>query len=164
MEKYVYTQGMLEVEILLDAEASPDEVAAVAEIAREAGLQGPVRANIERKSGDDLSWLILLIVALRPFVEAFFGEAAKDSYRKLPQLVSKWYAARRGEHGSVSVEDNETSSSIIFSPDLPKEAYREFARMGERLEGHSWKWDEEGNSWKGVNMKTGQEVDSKNME
>ena len=142
----------LNIDIVLDMEALPQEVAAVKEVAEEEGIRGSVRATFFRKSLGDLPWAIYLLVPVLVFCSAFLKgsgqEAGRDAYQALRQLISRLYNARRDRKGSVVVRDSDTFTHIVFQDDLPEEAYRQLAQIGqERLEGGYWVWDFEQGRW-----------------
>ena len=142
----------LSIDILLDMEALPQEVVAVKEIAEEEGIRGSVRAAFFRKSLGDLPWVIYLLVPVLVFCSAFLKgagqEAGRDAYQGLRKFISRLYSARRDRNGSVVVRDSDTFTHIVFQDDLPEEACRQLAQIGqERLEGGYWVWDFEQGRW-----------------
>ena len=142
----------LDIEILLDAEALPREIAAVEAVAQKEGIRGSVRAAFFRKSLGDLPWVIYLLAPVLVFCSAFLKgagqEAGRDTYQALRGLVERLYHARRNRHGGVIVRDSDTFTEIVLQDDLPEEAYRQLAQMGpKRLEGGYWVWDSEQNRW-----------------
>ncbi|MCY3801559.1 MAG: hypothetical protein OXG46_08255 [Chloroflexi bacterium] len=142
----------LNIEIVLDAEALPREVAAIEEIARDEGIRGPVSATLFHKSLDELPWAIYLLAPVSLFFSAFLtrvgNEAGRDAYQAVRRLVCRLCAARRNKRGSLTVRDSDTFTHIALRPDLPEEAYRQLSQMGpEQLEGGYWMWDFEKNQW-----------------
>lgn len=139
---------MASFEISMDEEASPAEVEAVAAVFGEAGFDGPVSADIGRRSLGDLPFVIYVGAVPTAFLTAFAGAAGKDAYTALKEFVGKIRAARRGRDGTVVVQDRgdrEDSTVLVLSADLPDEA---FAALGdldlEAAKGAYLVWDRDG--------------------
>ena len=144
------------VDVLMDGEASPDEVTAVEEVFKEEGIGASVRATYFRKSLDELPWVIfisgvafvLILDFLRAAAQGAGREAGRDAYQGLRRLVSRLYAARQNKPGSVIYKDTETRTIIVLQEDLPQEAYRLLTEMGpDKLNGGNWIWDFDQNRW-----------------
>ena len=73
----------LEIDVMLEMEASPEEVAAVEEVLRREGIQGTVRASFMRLSMGELPWVIYLSGPLWVFVSAFLAAAGQDAWKGL---------------------------------------------------------------------------------
>ena len=145
-------ENTLNIEILLDAEALPHEVAAVEEVAQEEGLRAPVSASFFRNSLGDLPWVIFLLAPVSVFFSAFLTgvgqEAGRDAYQAVRRLVSQLYGARRDGQGGVAFWDSNTFTHVVLLPDLPEEAYGQLTQIGsEQLEGGYWVWDFEKKRW-----------------
>ena len=142
----------IDVEWVLDEDASSDEVAAVQQIALEAGLSGPVTATYGRRSIEELGWIILIQTPVFFFLKSFFEEAGRDSYRGLLKLVSDLRATRQKEQGHVEISDSRTTI-VISSPDLPEEAFKQLADLLENIEGKYLVWDPDQKSWVDQSMR-----------
>ena len=105
-------QDELDIDIVLDVEALPQEVAAVEEVVRQEGIPGSVRAAYFRASADNLPWIIFFLVPPLVFFSAFLKgagqEAGRDAYKMLRGFISRLYAARRHRNGSVVIRDSDT--------------------------------------------------------
>ncbi len=138
----------LDVEWVLDRDAPSDEVDAVAQIALEEGLPGRVRASYSQKSAEDMPWIVLILVPLVPFLKGFFEEAGRTGYHDLRRLVRRLFAARRKGQGHVEISDRDSLTTIVFPPELPDEAFKQFVKLGlENIRGKYWVWDPDQNSW-----------------
>ena len=139
----------VDVEWVLDAQASSEEIAAVTQIALEEGLPGHVRADYSQKSIEDVPWVIFIMVSASFFLTGFFEEAGRHSYIDLRRLVLRLSAARQKEHGRVQLLDRPSGTTIVFAPDLPEEAYKLLAELGlANIGGKYWVWDPAERYWK----------------
>ena len=143
-------RSSIDVEWELDAEASSDEVAAVAQIALEEGLPGQVTAGYGRRSAEVMDEMTRILVPIViSFLKAFFGEAGRSAYKDLRRLVSRVFAARRKGQGTVEISDRGSKTMIVFTPDLPEEAFKQLAKLGlENIDGGYWVWDSNQGCWK----------------
>jgi hypothetical protein len=135
-------------EISMDEEASPAEVEAVAAVFTEAGFDGPVSADVGRRSLGDLPFVIYVGAVPTAFLSAFAGAAGKDAYSALKDFIAKISAARRGRDGTVVVqdrEDREDSTVLVLSADLPGEAFVAIGDLDlDALKGAYLVWDRDG--------------------
>ena len=137
-----------DVEWLLDRDASSDEVAAVTQIALEEGLPGPVRAAVSQKSLEDPTWIIVVITPVALFLKGFFEEAGRTGYQDLHRLVRRLFSARRKGQGHMEISDRDSLTTIVFPPELPDEAFKQFVKLGlENIKGKYWEWDPDQNNW-----------------
>ncbi len=134
---------------VLDVNASSDEVAAVSQIAHEEGLPGPVNSTLSYKSIEDVPWWTILIVfANFTFLKGFLDEAGRDSYRGLHRLVSRLFGARRNEEGTVRVKVESQITMIVFTSDLPEEAFSMIADLDlDNIEGKYIYWESGRRRW-----------------
>ena len=148
----------IDVEWVLDEDASSDEVAAVQQIALEAGLSGPVTATYGRRSieGEELDWIIQILTrpAVRDFLKEIFQRAVRDRYKGLRKLFPDLFAARQKEQGTVMISDRGSLTTIVISsPDLPEEAFKQLADLLENIEGKYLVWDPDQKSWVDQSMR-----------
>ena len=125
---------------VLDAGASPDEVTAVSQIARDEGLPGPVNATFSAKSIEDVPWwVILLVFSNFTLLKGFLNEAGRDSYKGLRRLMSRLFNARPNKQGKVHITvRRQFRTMIVFTYDLPEEAYSQLSEIDlENLESSS---------------------------
>lgn len=142
------------VEWLLDDNATSAEIAAITHIALEEGLPGHVSATYSQKSIGDAPWVVLIMSPAMLFLNGFFDEAGRASYRDLRRLVSRLYAARQKEHGRVQLLDRNSGTTIVFAPDLSEEAFKQLADLGfDHICGKYWVWDPEQRCWKYQSMR-----------
>ena len=142
-------RSSLDVEWLLDRDASSDEVDAVTRIVLEEGFPGPVRAAVSQKGLEDEPWTIVALTTVALFLKGFFEEAGRTGYHDLRRLVSRLVGARRKGRGLMEISDRDSLTTIVFPPDLPEEAFKQFVGLGlENIEGKYWMWDPEDQCWK----------------
>ena len=142
----------MNINILLDSDASASEAATVEAVAREEGIHGSVQPTWSVR-GLESPWAICLMVPIGVFFSAFLSvvgkEAGKDAYAGIRRLASRLFGARRNTNGSVEFWDDKTKTHIILTADLPEEAYAQLAQKGvEQLTGGYWTWDSKVNEWK----------------
>ena len=138
----------MNIDILLDSNASPSEVAAVEAIVREEGLHGSIEAGWSSRGLEQDPWVIFLLFPIGIFVKGFLTDAGKDAYQGIRRLTSRLFGARRNSNGCVEVWDDHTSTHIILTSNLPEEAYTQLAQIGlEQLRGGYWTWDSDSKEW-----------------
>ena len=141
-------QQPLDVEWVLDVNASSDEIATVTQIALEEGLAGQVRAAYSQKSMGDIPWIVFIMAPVTLFLKGFFEEAGRHGYKDLRRLVLRLLAVRPGEQRHVVLMERDSLTTIVFPPDLPEEAFEQLLKLGlENIEGKYWVWDPEQNCW-----------------
>jgi len=121
-----------ELEVLMDESASTEDVLAVEEAFRDAGLAVVVRPAIGRKGVGDFPWIVMFTVPLTAFLTAFAAEAGKEAYAGLKNLVRSIWSARTrrtGPPGSCIIVDERTGVWIHLKPDIPNEAYQALAEI-----------------------------------
>jgi len=113
-------------ELLMDAEASPEEKHAVAEVLREFRCEPGDIADLHRRSIGDLPWQVMVETTLRSLFDAFVGAFGGGAAVALMSLVKKIFKARDqpGRDGSMVFIDKSTHIHIVVSAELPEEAYQ----------------------------------------
>lgn len=140
------------IDVMLEMEAPPDDVDAVKRVFQKEGIGCTFNGKFIRLSAGELPWVIFLCAPLGVFFTAFLKsagqEAGRDAYLALRRLVSRLYAARRKNDGSIAIIGSENYTQIDLREDLPEEAYRQLAEMGpHELDGGNWIWDFKQNHW-----------------
>jgi len=127
--------------VLLDIEATEEEIAAVRELFREVNLDLPVEAAHVRMSAEDLPSFLMIVASLKLFLAAFttsYGTvlgtkaagATPAAARRLCAWVSKLYAARRDrDRTTVHAQDVDSGLDILLRPGLPEEAFRQLLEL-----------------------------------
>jgi hypothetical protein len=144
-------------EVLLEAECPPAEMAAVAEVFEAAGIQADVSAAYARRSAVLLAWIIIIGGAgltwsfIKAAVQGAGDEAGREGWRALMRLVKDLHEARRGSRapeGDVSIETSEVRE-ILLRLDLPEEAFRQLWAIEEPHAPMSGqlRWDRERQAW-----------------
>jgi len=114
------------VAVSVEAEASADEIAAVAAAFAEAGIAAEVTADFERRgAGGNYPWLVVFSVPAAAFFTTIANEAGKDAYKVLKRLVDRIHEARKASskpNGSLTLVDETTGTWIALPP--PDEAWR----------------------------------------
>ena len=87
----------MNIEILLDSDASAAEMAAIKAVASEEGIHGYVNATWSSRGLGDSPWVICLLVPIVIFFNAFIStvgkEAGRDAYQGLHRLITKLFRA-----------------------------------------------------------------------
>jgi hypothetical protein len=141
------------VDVSLEAEASANEIAAVAAAFAEAGIPAEVKADFERRgAGGNYPWLVVVSVPAAAFFTTLANEAGKDAYKVLKRLVGRIHEARKASSkakGSLTLVDEATGTWIALPPGLPDEAWRLLpeAQLTELPSG-SLRWDPETLQWR----------------
>ncbi|HST70380.1 MAG TPA: hypothetical protein VLI94_12075 [Solirubrobacterales bacterium] len=138
----------MKVEVSMDVEASAAEVEAVAEIFRREGFDGPISADVERRSLGEIPFVIYVSISVTAFLTAFAAAAGKDAYDNLKRFIRDIRSARDGHDGSIVVEDREDhqdSTVLVLSADLPDEAFEALRALDlEAMKGAYLVWDRDG--------------------
>lgn len=134
--------------VSMDVEASPAEVEAVTKLFRREGFDGPVSADVERRSLGELPFVVYVSAPVVAFLTAFAAEAGKDAYEALKHFVRDIRSARGNKNGSIVVQDRESrldSTVLVLSGDLPDEAFDALKSLDlEAMKGAYLVWDRDG--------------------
>ena len=138
----------LNVEWVLDRDASSDEVATVTQILLEEGLTGQVKAAYSQKSLGDHPWIILVLAPVALFLRGFFDEAGRAGYQDVRRLVSRLLSVRQKGAGHVELTEKDSLTTVVIPRGLPEEAFKQLANLelGD-IEGKYWVWDWEQRCW-----------------
>lgn len=121
------------VNVILEADPTDDELAAVTASFREAGFDPRVSSDPRAKgAGGDYPWMVIISVPVGLFIKALVEEAGKDAYKHLERLVKRLYDARKASkftHGSVLIEDTDTSASATLQPEVSEEVWQALAEV-----------------------------------
>ena len=141
---------------ILDADATPEEIAAVTRVVVEEGLPGQVEASLREKNLGESPWVILILAPVATFLRPFLEEAGRHSYHHLCRLVSRLFEARREGQGHIEVMERERDShtTIVFGPDMPEEAFKQLLDLGlENVVDKYWVWNPKQGRWTSQSMK-----------
>jgi hypothetical protein len=126
------TKAPLRAELLLAQEVSAELEQDLATEFRELGAPAVrVRRTLDHRGPGELQWLVLASLPLQAFLSGLGGEAVKDGYRALKDLVGR--LVRRGATAPAAVppplvlQDERTGLRIVLEADLPQSAYEELA-------------------------------------
>jgi hypothetical protein len=129
--------------VLLDVEASPEEVAAVERVVRSFGIGGRVEAGLHRKALGDLPFTVYVFM---PVAAGFLGALGTDLYAGLKRFLTGIVEARNGRRGAVVIRDG---AQLVLSSDLPDEALQALAELDpSELEDGYWVWDRDAHEWR----------------
>jgi len=144
-----------EVEVLLEAEARDDEVAAVAAAFAEAGIDAHVRADPDCKgAGGEFPWMVAVSLPATAFFTAVAAEAGKDAYKNLKQLIKRLYDARNASKfrtGRVVYIDMDSGKSFTVPPELSDEGWHQLSAAGpDDFAASVFRWDRETGEWQEI--------------
>ncbi len=143
------------VQVLLEAEARDDEVATVATILAQAGLEAHVSTDPNCKgAGGEFPWMVAISIPATAFFTAFATEAGKDAYKHLKRFVGRLYDARKSSKfrtGRVVLIDRDTGRSFTLPPLLSGEAWEQLkAPRADDFALSVFRWDPETGEWKEI--------------
>ncbi|MGW0843747.1 hypothetical protein ACWD26_27115 [Streptomyces sp. NPDC002787] len=126
------TQAPLRAELLVSQDVSEELQRELTERFHGLGLL-PVRVRrvLAHRGPAELQWLVLAALPLQAFLSGLGGEAVKDGYRVLKDLVGR--LVRPGVTGEdtaprpLVLQDERTGLRIVLEPGLPQEAYEQLA-------------------------------------
>ncbi len=143
-----------QVQVSLEYAARDDEVAAVAAVFAEAGVDANVRVDPMLKgAGGDFPWMVIISVPATAFLTTFAAEAGKDAYKELKKLIKRLYDARKTAQfrtGYLTFGGDKTSTSFNLPPELPDEAWQQLPEItSTELRSGVLRWDREMGQWRG---------------
>lgn len=159
------TQDLSEAEpealVLMESTAPSGDVEAVRKVLRQAGLDLPVFASLERRGLGDLPWYLLVVAPLAKFGWTFAGAVAQRLGERtgdaiadsLSTLVRQLWRSRTGREGRMELEDSPTKVRITLTYDLPDEAYQALRRVDlaqPELQGNVLVFDPVSGEWRPV--------------
>lgn len=137
--------------VSIEAEATEEEIDAIAAVFARYGLKSEINAGLLRLSQGPLPWALEISVVLTSFLSAFGAAAGGDTWRGLKALVAALYAARRGRGKPDGVIKLHADGGrlIQLDDDLPDVAYEEIEEG--RLDRRGlYVWDPERQGWKRI--------------
>jgi hypothetical protein len=131
--------------------ASPEELEAVEDAFRSAGIDAEVKANYMMKSADAVPWIvsITLASAAGAFFQGFFGKLGGDAAAKLQGWVRdlrKALESSPAKPGSIVIRGESRTTIVIGDP--PEQAYESLLELDwEKVEGSYLLWDDDVGEW-----------------
>ena len=104
----------------------------------EVGLAAVVREVPPRRGLEDLAWLALVAIPLKPFYDELAKDVAADGYRRLKSAATAVFQRVGGTERTSSgtpdprlllLEDTATGVQIVIEPDLPDESYAQLLEL-----------------------------------
>jgi hypothetical protein len=135
-------------EVVIEAEASEDEVRAVERLFDEAGVPAIVSAGLESRSVGTLPWAMIVTIPLTAFLTALAGAAGADAWRALRSFVAGVFEVRRVPNrpdGAIRWEDKRRT--VILTDRIPDDGFRQLT-SGEFPSSGYFIWDEEQEAWR----------------
>jgi hypothetical protein len=115
----------LDAELLVDHRLGPDAVEGIEQAFRAAGLSPTVYRAPARRGAEELNWLVVAAIPLSSFLTTMGTKLAEDSYKELRQLAHRVFKrAPASKPSSLVLEDQDTGTQVVLTPDLPVEGYR----------------------------------------
>jgi len=146
-------------DVVVEREAPPEEIQALEELFRGAGVRAEVRADYWRLSALDLPYAVYVLAPLTWIALKFLGGAAGaagtdawEAFRDggwlgLQRFVQEVGRARGEREGSIVVRDPE-GPDVALSDRLPEEAFRALAELDWReLPNGQLFWSQERCDW-----------------
>jgi hypothetical protein len=136
-------------DVLIEATATPPQVAAVNDVFARRGFDIEARPVWERRSADVLPWIVQLTLAvpIMAFLQSLGSEAGKDAYA----FVKEVFAARSDSgngRGAIELSDSE-ETQLILSSEITDEALAALARIDwEQARGGYMLWNEADHQWR----------------
>lgn len=144
----------LTLNVSVDVGVSADEVHAVEEAFRRAGLEADVQPSLIELSQAS-TWIVMISAAPATFLSAYAAAAGADawratkaSYSRLMQLVRDLKTATGG-HGDGRIELEERGRAwLLLTSDLPEESFRQLEDVDWTVaQSGTLKWDEHRQCW-----------------
>lgn len=167
---------MERVEIAVDPYAVEKELAAIASVAADFGVDAKIRGGYRKPMpaaaegiGDEPEWIILLVVGstFGAFFSGIFSAAGTDAWKRLKSFAESLRDTRRRPTGSVIPPSPPHQGAIhfrdIYGNEIregiyPKSPSKEFWTAWERIDEPDWSqlsgwlayWDREAKSWAAI--------------
>jgi hypothetical protein len=123
----------LTTDVLFADKLSPEEANGLVQNFETVGMTATLREVPPRRSLDDIAWLVLAAVPLKPFFEQLAQDFATDAYKRLATLVGKIFHGRLSQATESPrvflLQDSETGVQIVIEPDLPDESYQQLVTL-----------------------------------
>ena len=113
-------------DVLFAGQLSTQDASDIVEDFNMVGLTPELREVPPRRSLDNIAWLILAAVPLKPFFDQLAKDFAADAYRRLQILAEKVLRRLRPRNLSREVlilQDTVSGVQVVLEHDLPGEAY-----------------------------------------
>ncbi len=144
----------LTLSVSVDAGVSADEVHAIEEAFRRAGLEAEVQPSLIELSQAS-TWIVMISAAPTAFLSAYAAAAGSDAwgatkhgYGRLMELVRDLKTASGG-HGDGRIELEERGRAwLLLTSDMPEEAFRQLENIDWTVaQTGALKWDEHRQCW-----------------
>jgi hypothetical protein len=116
-------------DVLFAGSLSAEEASELVDAFREVGLAADLHKVAPRRSLEDLAWLALVAVPLKPFLDELLKNVAGDSYKQLKSLTSKilhrQIPATAEQAHVLLLQDAATGIQVVIEPDLPDKGYQQ---------------------------------------
>jgi hypothetical protein len=135
-------------EVVIESEASEDDVRAVERLFDEAGVPAIVSASLHSRSVSTLPWAMIVTFPLTAFLTAFAGAAGADAWRGLKSFVALVFETRRDPgrpDGAIRWEDERRT--VILTDRIPDDGFRQLTSGDLPASGY-FVWDEEQEAWR----------------
>ena len=143
----------LEIRVSIDEWARHEEVAAVEEAVREAGLNADVEASFGVRGAGIPLWHIVIElgnIGLGYLLAGFVGKWGEEANEKFRAFIKRLFEARKdapAENGTVAIIDPKGNWTVL-GDELPDEAYDKLLEDSwEDLEGGYLLWNEARREW-----------------
>jgi len=153
--------------VLLDREASVQEVTAVTQVLHSRGFEPNIRAEWQKdpRSGNGAFWIVLITIALpvrdflKSFTETLGKKAGESSWESLKSLIDDLRAARRestvAADGWIELDDPEGTKLMVAA--IPNEAYQRLLEIDwSHVRGGTLMWHDQDKEWFDPSRKYGQ--------
>jgi hypothetical protein len=131
--------------------AGEEQLEAVEEAFRSAGIDAEIEANYFMKSADLVPWIvsISLAYAVGAFINGFFGKLGADAASAMQEWVRRLRNAWESSPalpGSIVIRGKDGTTVVIGDP--PEEAYASLLELDwAEVEGGYLIWDDEDRQW-----------------
>lgn len=136
-------------EVITDAEASPEELAALNDAFRRVGFDVQADPAIHARSIDPVPWVVYVMLGapIATFFTTLAAEAGKDAYEPLKQWVKDVWAARGNKPGCADLSDPQ-HTRLSLRAGLPEEALDALKEIDwSRKHGGDLHWSESRREW-----------------
>lgn len=120
---------LLSSEVFFAGKLSTQETARLVEDFQTVGLAANLQEVSPRRSLDDIAWLILAAIPLKPFFDQLAKESAADAYRRLNSFVHRIFHGRQPQLTEspkvLLLQDSTRGIQIVLESDLPAESYQQ---------------------------------------
>ena len=116
--------------VLFHSNLSDEAAAQLIEDFQSVGVTAELRQVSSRRALDEIAWLAVAVVPLKPFFDQLAAtDFADDAYQRLKTVIARLFRLHpppsTGPPRVFLLQDSNTGIQVVLEPDLPARAYQQ---------------------------------------